>query len=40
VVVVHGDEENAVRLAEELNEQEGVKAFAPKLGERIDINLQ
>lgn len=39
VVVVHGDEENAIRLAEELNEQEGVKAFAPKLGERIDIDL-
>ncbi len=39
VIVVHGDEENAVRLAEELNEQEGVKAFAPKLGERLDISL-
>ncbi|HID09272.1 TPA: MBL fold metallo-hydrolase [Candidatus Micrarchaeota archaeon] len=40
VVVVHGDEENALRLAEELNEQEGVRAFAPRLGERIDISLR
>jgi len=39
VVVVHGDEENAVRLAEELNEEEGVRAFAPKLGEKLDITL-
>jgi len=40
VVVVHGDEENAVRLAEELNEEEGVKAFAPRLEEKIDIALR
>ncbi len=38
VIVVHGDEPNAVRLAEELKE-EGYKTFAPKLGEHIEINI-
>ncbi len=36
VIVVHGDEPNAVRLAEELRE-EGFETFAPKLGEHIEI---
>ncbi len=39
VVAVHGDEDNTIRLAEDLKEEFGIKTFAPKLGERIDIQL-
>ncbi|NPA76971.1 MAG: MBL fold metallo-hydrolase [Candidatus Diapherotrites archaeon] len=39
VVAVHGDEDNTVRLAEDLKEEFGIKTYAPKLGERVDITL-
>ncbi len=39
VIVVHGDEDNAVRFAEYLKEEEGVDATAPKLGEWVDLKL-
>ncbi len=39
VIAVHGDEDNTVRLAEDLKSEFGIKTFAPKLGERVDITL-
>ncbi len=39
VIAVHGDEDNTVRLAEDLKSEFGIKTFAPKLGKRVDITL-